>query len=531
MKDITRIHIAKVPYNVELAAKKKLEAYIAEIEAYSNDAELLRDIEIRITELLLERSVQQEDVITSADVEAICEQLGKPKEFMADETASEIDSELLAEDNTRKLYRNVDTALVGGMLSGVATFFRVDVLWLRLGFILLSVPSFGLSIFIYFLLWLVIPPARSAAQKLQLAGRAVTLASIRELNESGSNVNIQRRAEIQKRIVTAIIGTGSILGALISIGALAAVTYELTHTYDLGSYNVFEEYKLSIILAFAAGILLTILFTLAAFASFTQKFNKRIWISGIVIIVLGLSSFAGAAITSAFQNDAAYRDALRNTVETPISVPENFKSAKTLRIDAPELTSVTYVVDSTATSVKQRALRGSPIAKIAVENNIISVKLAESTHINRSAENTVTMYGPQLDTIVVNGGYVSYSSVKQASLKLELYNSSSLRLIDSRIDSLQAKTDGSAQLLADEATVVAAKVAVYGKSSVALGNIKSLDVTSSDVCASNETAQLSVENIISTSYIHNGIESARYGDTPCFSITFNKEHSRDGYQD
>lgn len=525
MKDITRIHIAKVPYNVELAAKKKLEAYITEIEAYSNDAELLHDIEIRITELLLERSVKQEDVITSTDVEAICEQLGKPKEFMTDEVTLEVDPQLFTEDNTRKLYRNVDTALVGGVLSGIATFFRINVLWVRLAFIVFSVLSFGLSVFIYFLLWLVIPPARSAAQKLQLAGRAVTLASIRELNESGSNVDIQRRAEIQKRIVTATIGTASVVGALISIGALAAVAYELTRTYELGSYNVFEEYKLSIILAFAAGILLTILFTLVAFASFAQKLNKRIWISGIVIIVLGLSSFAGAGITSALQNDAAYRDALRNTVETPISVPENFKSAKTLRIDAPELTNVTYVVDTTATSVKQRALRGSPTAKIAVENNTISVKLAESSNRNRSAENTVTMYGPQLETIVVNRGYVSYSSVKQASLKLEVYNSSSLRLIDSRIDSLQAKTDGSAQLSAEEAAVVAANVAVYGKSSIALGNIKSLDVTSSDVCASNETAQLLVENILSTSYTHNGIESARYSDTPCFSIEFNNDRT------
>ncbi len=51
MKEITRIHIAKVPYDAEVEAKKELEAYLRTLEAYSNDSEIINDIEIRITEI------------------------------------------------------------------------------------------------------------------------------------------------------------------------------------------------------------------------------------------------------------------------------------------------------------------------------------------------------------------------------------------------------------------------------------------------------------------------------------------------
>lgn len=48
MKDITRIHLAKIPYNIEISAKKELEDYLAQLESYTSDGELLQDIEIRV---------------------------------------------------------------------------------------------------------------------------------------------------------------------------------------------------------------------------------------------------------------------------------------------------------------------------------------------------------------------------------------------------------------------------------------------------------------------------------------------------
>src|SRR5690606_3461874 len=143
------------------------------------------DIEIRITELLLERGIKQEDVVTSSDVAAIRKQLGEPKEFMTDETIEEDLTEVLSREGIRKLYRNIDTAILGGVLGGIASYLRVDVLWIRIAFIALMFISGGFFAILYVIAWVIMPAARTAAEKLQMTGRPVTLSSIRALNESG----------------------------------------------------------------------------------------------------------------------------------------------------------------------------------------------------------------------------------------------------------------------------------------------------------------------------------------------------------
>ena len=75
MKEITRIHIAKTSYDIEIGAKKELEKYITKLELYADDPNLLEDIEIRLTEILSDRGVEKDGVITAEDVDAIRTQL------------------------------------------------------------------------------------------------------------------------------------------------------------------------------------------------------------------------------------------------------------------------------------------------------------------------------------------------------------------------------------------------------------------------------------------------------------------------
>jgi len=534
MKDITRIHIAKVPYSVELTAKKQLEKYIAELEAYTSDSELLQDIEIRITELLLERGVKQEDVISDADVTAIREQLGEPKEFMSDEAALEIDPEILSKETSRKFYRNLDSAVLGGVLSGIASYFQINALWVRLGFIALMFVSFGIVTLLYVVLWVIVPPARTAAEKLQMSGRPVTLGSIRELNSSDSGIDGERRAAIIKRVGTIMLGLGAVIGALTSIAAVVLVAVELIFNNNTSGFNAGDPYYLSFILAFIAGILLTVLFLLVTFAAFTQKFNKRILVSGVIIIVLGLSSFGGAIISAAYQSQLRYDEVRRNTVDTTLKLPDNFNTVRSLSVDVAEGTRVSYIVDDTINSLTQRSLKSSPDAKVTVENGVAKLSLGRSKTATLFAESTITIYGPRLDSILLSNGNVAYNAASQTTLKAEVYNSSYLQLVGSRIDDLTIRTDGNAQLSAEEAAVANVKVSIYGQSSVGLGNIKSLNVTNPDVCASNTVAQLSVQNIVSANYLHNGVEAGvQSSEGPCLNVEFAKDtaYGEYGYQD
>ena len=520
MKDITRIHIAKVPYNIELSAKKELEKYINALELYAADSELLEDIEIRMTELLLERGVKQEAVISEADVTAIREQLGEPKEFMTEDTVEDVDASIVSEGASRKLYRNLDSAVLGGVLSGVASYFRVNSLWVRLAFIVLIFISFGLFALLYIALWVIVPPARTAAEKLQMAGRPVTLTSIRELNELGTGVDTERRAAIIKRVGTIFVGLTAIGGALVSIGAIVAVWIDLFMHRDPSGFAP-EPYYLSFALAFAAGLLLTILFLLVAFAAFSQKFNKRIWISGVIIIVLGLASFGGAVISAAYQSRLDYEEVQRNTVETSIKLPDDFKTVKSLSVDAAAGSYITYIADDTTTSLKQKGLKDAPKVTVTVENGVAKLKVDRPKEAKLYSGPQITVYGPRLDTLTVTNGQVSYEAGSQEKLKAEANNQSIIRIASTRIDELTVRTNDSAQFAADEAAVATVTASIYGQSMVNLGNIKSLNVTNPDVCASNSVAQLTVQNIVSASYKHNGQDTALVDkDGPCLNVQF-----------
>ena len=139
MNEITRIHIAKIPYDIEISAKHEVEKYFKELENYANDQELMQDIEIRISELLEQRGVSANGVITSEDVQAIKKQLGEPSDFRSDESTDKFEKNQ-DEAPRKRLYRDQEGRILGGVLSGLATYFNVDPIWVRLGFILLFFP-------------------------------------------------------------------------------------------------------------------------------------------------------------------------------------------------------------------------------------------------------------------------------------------------------------------------------------------------------------------------------------------------------
>ena len=525
MKDITRIHIAKVPYNIELSAKKELQTYIDALEAYTADNELLQDIEIRMTELLSERNVKQEDVITSSDVMAIREQLGEPKEFMTDETTMDIDAEILSKQGDRKLYRNLESAILGGVLSGISSYLRVNVLWVRLTFIFAFFLSAGLVSLLYIVAWLIIPPARTAAEKLQMDGQTVTLASIRELNELGVSVNTERRMAIIKRVLTTVLGVTAILVALSAITALIVAGVQLAYNRD--ELGELADYQLPIILMFVSGALLVVLSLLVAIAAFTQKLNKRIWISGIVIICLGLTTSVTAITIGTIQQRSHYEEIQRNTLEVVEKLPVAFRDVNELTIDTTSYTNIYYVVDPAAPTIKQRMLKDSPKVKFVIENRVAKLSLEEPKEHTYGAEASVTLYGPVLERMTVTNGIVSYDSGSQTKLKVEARNASMVSLAESRIDDVDITLEGSAQFDGTQSSISSARLSLLGHPNVSLGNIKALTVKSPEACAANTTATLNVQNISNAMFEYNGVQAgSQTMKDPCFSISIGSEDAR-----
>ena len=86
MKEINRIHLAKIPYEIEIDAKDELNKYFNALKKNIEDETILDDIEIRITEILRDQGIVASGIISMQDVEQIESQLGSPEVFMDDQT-------------------------------------------------------------------------------------------------------------------------------------------------------------------------------------------------------------------------------------------------------------------------------------------------------------------------------------------------------------------------------------------------------------------------------------------------------------
>ena len=183
MKEITRIHLAKTPFSVEVDAKKSLEKYLKLIQKNMHaEPEAMREIEARMVELLAERGVSKDGVIGHDDILAVQKQMGEPRDFSDDvsEAIDEIEDKDIDDKPAKQLMRDPDNAIIGGVCAGVAAYFNINPLWVRLIAIISPFMTFGTAVLIYVVMWLSMPPARTASDKLRMRGEPVTLASLKK---------------------------------------------------------------------------------------------------------------------------------------------------------------------------------------------------------------------------------------------------------------------------------------------------------------------------------------------------------------
>jgi phage shock protein PspC (stress-responsive transcriptional regulator) len=189
MNEISRIHLARVSYEIDLDAKKELEKYLGDIKkSLGQETDAMEDIEIRMSEILAERGVVKDSVITSGDVAALRTRLGDPRDF-ADDAASGKDSDNWRDnlftrgkdDADRKYYRDPDNAVLGGVIAGLAAYTGWDVTLLRvLAVVLAIIPSWGTLIIVYIVVWICAPEAKSVSEKMAMRGEAINLDSLKE---------------------------------------------------------------------------------------------------------------------------------------------------------------------------------------------------------------------------------------------------------------------------------------------------------------------------------------------------------------
>lgn len=181
------INISGIIFHIEEDAYEKLKAYMTEVKSHfikSEDSfEIVSDIENRIAELFNEIiQAEEKQVIVLYDVERIIRTMGQPKDFenTLEEEKEEEQKEINNAKNIKKrLYRNPDDKIAAGICSGIAAYFDIDPLWIRLA-LAISIFFFGTGIVLYLLLWIIMPEAQTRTEKLAMRGEAPTIDSIRK---------------------------------------------------------------------------------------------------------------------------------------------------------------------------------------------------------------------------------------------------------------------------------------------------------------------------------------------------------------
>lgn len=234
MNEIKKCSLSGVGFTFEKVAYNRLNDYLNSLkEAYKNSAdcdEILADIEARIAELILSAQSDAHSVVTLPIIENIIAQLGSPEDISGEEATPKADNSARI---PRRLYRDSENAKLGGVCAGLAKYFGVEAVWLRLAMasplILLVIGApflhwlsilggnlFGIFLMTYLILWFAIPSAKSARQKLEMEGEAISAKSIAD--RQGATQEEKAKSSVASVVTT--LGRVAVIALKILLGLM-----------------------------------------------------------------------------------------------------------------------------------------------------------------------------------------------------------------------------------------------------------------------------------------------------------------------
>ncbi len=192
MKKSISITLNGLVFNIEEDAYEMLEKYLDSIKKYyegTEEAEILNDIESSIAEKFSAKLKSEKQAITIADVEEIIKVMGTVAEITESEDLNE-KKETVKEEipaSKKRLYRSTDDVIIAGVASGIAAYFGIDPVFVRIIFVILTFAN-GIGILAYLVFWIAMPKAETSAQKLEMRGKPVNLAEIEQVVKEKSKM-------------------------------------------------------------------------------------------------------------------------------------------------------------------------------------------------------------------------------------------------------------------------------------------------------------------------------------------------------
>ncbi len=204
MKDVKKCSLSGVAFTMDTDAYETIEAYLSTLrKTYGESAdgeEIIADIEARIAELILSTH-SSERVVEKPLIDNIIRMMGSAEDISSSSENEGASSKQKQSEPRipRRLYRDTESAKLGGVCSGMARYFDIDPVWVRLVVmipLLLTIFAsvfpwayilspyagnlFGMVMIAYIIMWFAVPAARTARQKLEMNGERITAQSIKD---------------------------------------------------------------------------------------------------------------------------------------------------------------------------------------------------------------------------------------------------------------------------------------------------------------------------------------------------------------
>jgi len=336
MNKTVNVNIAGFSLILDEDAYARLKDYLDKLKShFSREAgseEIMKDIEARLAEMLLDL-IGKREVVTMGDIQAAIKQMGMPEDFELPEDESQRTESTTADEPVdKRFYRDRDNAVLGGVCSGISAYFNVDPIWLRIAFVV-GLFVFGGGLLLYLMLWIIMPEARTPAEKLRMRGTRVTISNIEKsfkqgVREAGEGIKraaheADLRSSFQRFIdrfggvflkliglffvAVGIVMLAGMVAAMVGGGSFFAFSFPLfkQHFLEAGWQQTLST--LGIILVIGIPVFVLVIKGISALMN--MKFRRRVfngamlvgWLAGLGMVVA-----VSSALGSDFRRSTTY---------------------------------------------------------------------------------------------------------------------------------------------------------------------------------------------------------------------------------
>jgi phage shock protein PspC (stress-responsive transcriptional regulator) len=181
MKITVSVNLGGYSFNIDEDAYAELKRYLKNLELHfageESSSEILSDIETRMADLFRAKMTGYKQVITIEDVKEVISVLGTPEDIADNESKSTHDK--FSSPGYHRMYRDPDHRIIGGVCAGMGAYWNIEPIILRVIFAAITFAG-GLGVLVYLILYIVLPEAKTTAQKIEMKGEPVNIHNIKE---------------------------------------------------------------------------------------------------------------------------------------------------------------------------------------------------------------------------------------------------------------------------------------------------------------------------------------------------------------